>query len=369
MKLKISFHIYILCFFFVGSSIHGQSIFIPMDIDQSDHLKAYGLVFRHLESEGEVKWLLNYRGGSFLVINGKDTLEECILKNIYCEPIGVRKQDKILDDINDPHTNMSVVELVKAPRIAVYTPSQSLPWDDAVTLALTYAGVPFDKIYDEEVVSDRLKEYDWLHLHHEDFTGQYGKFWISNRNQPWYLERVRRMESTARKLGYSSVSEQKKGVAKKIKEYIFGGGFLFSMCSGTDTFDIALAAEGIDIAPEPFDGDAVDSDAQEKLDYNKSLAFENFVININPYEYEHSDIDINPRLEGIDQSIDFFTLFNFSAKWDPVPTMLTQNHVSSVRGFYGQTTAFRKEKIKESVIILAESPGRGIAKYIHGNWG
>ncbi|HBQ61468.1 MAG TPA: asparagine synthetase B, partial [Balneolaceae bacterium] len=236
-------------------------------------------------------------------------------------------------------------------------------------LALTYAEVEYDKIWDVEVLEGKLDEYDWLHLHHEDFTGQFGKFWANYRNMPWYIAQVKQMEAMAAELGYSSVSEQKKDVAHTIKEYVGEGGFLFAMCSGTDTFDIALAAEGVDIAPEQFDGDPADPNAQQKLDFDKTLAFENFEIKLNPAEYEHANIDVPVSINRVDQSLDFFTLFDFSAKWDPVPTMLTQNHVSSVRGFYGQTTAFQKDKVKSSVVILGESPGREQVKYIHGNYG
>ena len=346
-----------------------QQLLIPMDESQSNHLKAYGLLFNHLKDGSKATWLLNYRGGSFLTSSNQELIRKARIKNIHIEIISESQAAQIIQTIESPGSNTSVVNLEKAPRIAVYTPDQALPWDDAVTLALSYAEVEYDKIWDIEVLNGSLQNYDWLHLHHEDFTGQYGKFWASYRNNPWYITQVKQMEAMASELGFNKVSEQKRAVAQTIKDFVGNGGFLFAMCSGTDTFDIALASEGLDIAPTPFDGDPIDPNTQEQLDFSKSLAFENFSISLNPLEYEHADIDVPVAIDEIDQSLDFFTLFEFSAKWDPVPTMLTQNHVSSVRGFYGQTTAFRSDKIKSSVVILGESPGRDQAKYIHGNYG
>jgi hypothetical protein len=296
-------------------------------------------------------------------------LRESRLKNVKVEIISSEQAGQVISEVEQPDANTSVIKLDKAPKIAVYTPKQALPWDDAVTLALTYAEVEFDKVWDPEVLNGELSKYDWLHLHHEDFTGQYGKFWSSSRNEPWYIQQVREMEAMAKELGYKKVSNEKKAVATKIKEYVGNGGFMFAMCSATDTFDIALAAQGVDIAPTPFDGDPMDPNAQERLDFENTLAFINFTISRDPAEYEHADIDVPPQINEVDKYIDFFTLFEFSAKWDPVPTMLTQNHVSSIRGFYGQTTAFQKDKVKESVVILGESPGRDMVKYIHGNYG
>jgi hypothetical protein len=340
-----------------------------MDTRQTNHLKAYGVVFQQLQDGQKLRWLLNYRGGSFLFRTNDALLELCQLRNVRTEQVSSSQEADIIAQVEQPDANMSVVNLEKAPKIAVYTPKQALPWDDAVTLALTYAEVPYDKIWDPEVLNGDLEKYDWLHLHHEDFTGQYGKFWVSYRNYPWYIKQVKQMEAMANELGYNKVSEEKKAVARELKSYIGSGGFLFSMCSGTDTFDIALAAEGVDIAPTPFDGDPADPNAQQKLDYDKTLAFTDFSLITDPAEYEHADIDVPVQLNEIDQELDFFTLFEFSAKWDPVPTMLTQNHVSSVKGFYGQTTAYQKDKIKEGVVILAESPGRDQVKYLHGNYG
>jgi len=346
-----------------------QQLFIPMDATQTNHLKAYGVIFNNLQDGHSARWLLNYKGGSFMTGYSEELVRECRLKNVTVSVISGSEAARIITEVEKPDVNTAVVNLDKAPKIAVYTPKQALPWDDAVTLALTYAEVEYDKVWDPEVLNGKLSEYDWLHLHHEDFTGQYGKFWVSSRNQPWYITQVRQMEKMAGEMGYNKVSNEKKAVARKIKEYVGNGGFLFSMCSGTDTFDIALAAEGVDIVPTQFDGDPADPNAQEELDYSKSLAFTDFTISLDPTEYEHADIDVPVRLNQVDEMLDFFTLFEFSAKWDPVPTMLTQNHVSSVKGFYGQTTAFQKDKIKESVVILGESPGRNMVKYIHGNYG
>lgn len=353
----------------VNSALAQQQVLIPMDASQTNHLKAYGVIFNHISDGYAAKWLLNYRGGAFMAVVENDIVRKALLRNVALETISNSEAVSIVTSVESNSSNSSVVNLEKAPRVAVYTPNQKLPWDDAVTLALTYAEVEYDKIWDVEVLEGKLQEYDWLHLHHEDFTGQYGKFWSNYRSTPWYITQVRQMEAMASELGFNKVSEQKKEVARVIKRYVGNGGFLFAMCSGTDTFDIALAAEGIDIAPLQFDGDPVDPNAQDNLDYSKTFAFENFNIELSPFEYEHADIDVPVAIQKIDRSLDFFTLFDFSAKWDPVPTMLTQNHVSSVRGFYGQTTAFRTEKVKSSVVVLAESPGRNQVKYLHGNYG
>ncbi len=354
---------------FSVSGLAQQQLYIPMDASQTEHLKAYGIIFNNLQEGNSAQWLLNYRGGSFITGYSDELLKKARLKNVKAEVISSAEAAQIIQEVQQENSNTSVTKLDKAPKIAVYTPKQALPWDDAVTLALTYAEVEFDKVWDPEVLEGKLTEYDWLHLHHEDFTGQYGKFWSTARNQPWYIKQVREMETMAEELGYNKVSAEKKAVAAKIKEYVGQGGFLFAMCSGTDTFDIALAAGDVDIVPGQFDGDPADPDAQQRIDFSNTLAFENFSLSMDPAEYEHADIDVPVQPEDIDQELDFFTLFEFSAKWDPVPTMLTQNHVSSIRGFYGQTTAFQKDKIKESVVVLGESPGRDMVKYIHGNYG
>lgn len=367
--MKNTLFIFLLGILISTGSNAQQQVLIPMDASQTDHLKAYGVIFNHISDGFPAKWLLNYRGGSFMAVVDNDIVRKARLRNVQLQLISASEAASIIATVESQGSNTSVVNLEKAPRIAVYTPDQALPWDDAVTLALTYAEVEYDKIWDVEVLEGKLQEYDWLHLHHEDFTGQYGKFWARYRSTPWYITQVRQMEAMAKELGFSKVSDQKKQVAREIKKYVGNGGFLFAMCSGTDTFDIALASQGIDIAASQFDGDPVDPNAKESLDYSQTFAFKDFVISLDPYEYEHADIDVPVSIREIDQSLDFFTLFEFSAKWDPVPTMLTQNHVSSVRGFYGQTTAFRSEKVKSSVVVLAESPGRNQVKYLHGNFG
>ncbi|HFB67770.1 MAG TPA: asparagine synthetase B [Calditrichae bacterium] len=346
-----------------------QYVLIPMDFSQTDHLKAYGIAYWSLEKGVNVEWLLNYRGGSFLVRQFPGLEQECRIRGVAFEAIGAAKVNEIYATIENE--NMERILLEKAPKIAVYTPPNKQPWDDAVTLVLTYADVPYDKIYDEEVLAGKLQEYDWLHLHHEDFTGQYGKFYAVYRNAPWYIEEVRTNEALAHKLGFKSVSDLKKAVAWKIREYVKNGGFLFAMCSATDALDIALAAQGVDIVDVPFDGTPPDPHYQQKLDFSKTLAFQNFKLYTDPNLYEYSDIDIPPSFAPRvrDPESDFFQLFEFSAKYDPVPTMLTQNHVSVIKGFMGQTTMFNRQKLKPSIVVLGEVPGTDEVKYIHGNLG
>lgn len=356
-------------FLLVSTPGNTRQILIPMDASQTNHLKAYGVIYNHVNDGNEAQWLLNYRGGAFMAPYSDVLLRNARIRGIQAEVLSTSEARNVIAMIERNDVNMAAIPLEKAPRIAVYSPDHALPWDDAVTLALSYAEIEYTILYNEEILAGELNDYDWLHLHHEDFTGQYGKFWGRFRNQPWYQRQVRDLEAMARRQGFNKVSEMKSAVVRTIKEYIGQGGFLFAMCSGTDTFDIALAAEGVDIVPTPFDGDPMDPNAQDKLNFNNTLAFTDFTLVTDPAEYRHANIDIPPRLEELDQSMDFFTLFDFSAKWDPVPTMLTQNHVSSVKGFYGQTTAFFRDKIKNSVIILGESPGRNEVKYLHGNYG
>ncbi len=355
--------------FLIGMPLRAQYILVPMDFSQSDHLKAYGIAYWSLEKGVNVEWLLNYRGGSFLIRQFPGLEQECRIRGVSFEPVGAAQVNQIYATIEEE--NMERVLLEKAPKIAVYTPPNKQPWDDAVTLVLTYADVPYDKIYDEEVLAGKLQEYDWLHLHHEDFTGQYGKFYAVYRNAPWYIEEVRTNEALARKLGFKSVSNLKKAVAWKIREYVENGGFLFAMCSATDALDIALAAQGVDIVDVPFDGTPPDPDYQKKLDFSKTMAFQNFKLYTDPNLYEYSDIDIPPSFAPRvrDPESDFFQLFEFSAKYDPVPTMLTQNHVSVIKGFMGQTTMFNRQKLKPSIVVLGEVPGTDEVKYIHGNLG
>ena len=338
-------------------SASAQVLFIPMDFAQTDHLKAYGIAFRALEIGINVEWLLNYRAGSFAMETNPELENLCIMRGVYAENITTEKLSEIYQTINSE--NMERVILEKVPAIAVYSPNNVEPWDDAVTLALTHADIKYDLIWDEEVLAGVLEEYDWLHLHHEDFTGQYGKFYASFRNQLWYRQEVAANESLARKLGFRKVSEMKLEVAKTVKDYIRRGGFVFAMCSACETIDICLAAEKIDICPAQFDGDPVDPLAQENLDFEKSLAFENFRVTLDPMLYRHSNIDTYPdRLVRFPEpQLDYFYLFEFSAKLDPVPTMLVQNHVGRVKGFMGQTTAFRKSLLKKYVTILGEVEG------------
>ncbi|NMD16637.1 MAG: asparagine synthetase B [Bacteroidales bacterium] len=340
-----------------------------MDEAQRNHLKGYGIAYLSLTEGLEIDWLLNYRGGSFLIPYTASIDRECKLRGITTETLPDAQVAAILDEISRPEVNMDALKLQKAPRIAVYSPKNKLPWDDAVTLALTYAQIPYDVIYDEEVIAGILPTYDWLHLHHEDFTGQYGKFWARYKDYPWYKEDVRLNEETARKLGFNKVSKLKLAVALKIKDFVAGGGYLFSMCSAPDSYDVALAAQNTDICDIMFDGDPIDPDAQSKLDYSQCFAFTDFTISTNPYEYEISSIDVDPNQRGLNEQNDYFTLFDFSAKWDPIPTMLCQNHTRIIKGFMGQTTAFRKQYVKPDVLIMGENKEANEARYIHGDFG
>lgn len=360
--------------FSMNFSLTASYILLPMDEDQSDHLKAYGITYWVLEQNIEAYWLLNYRGGSFAFPYNRVFEKECLTRDVKYEVIADAQFAKIQEDISNPEVNMDVIKLEVAPKIAVYTPEfnqrgeRIQPWDDAVTLVLTYAEIPYETVYDDKVLGDELVKYDWLHLHHEDFTGQYGRFYRSFGSQPWYRENVRRMEEIAARNNFSKVSQLKLAVVKKIKEYVVGGGFMFAMCSATDTYDIALAAEGIDICAEAYDGDPVDPNAQQKLDFSKTFAFKNFQLKRDPYEYEYSTID-NTQQRRVLPKQDYFTLFDFSAKWDPIPSMLTQSHTKTVKGFMGQTTAFKKQNIKSGVLIMGDTKPADEARYIHSTIG
>ena len=349
----------------------GQKILIPMDLGQTDHLKAYGIAYWTLTRGVEIDWLLNYRGGSFMMDAAGFIAAECRIRGVAIEELGSAQAAKVYADVQRDDNNMDVIRLEKSPRIAVYVPPGFQPWDDAVTLALEYAEIDYDKVWDEEVLQGKLGEYDWLHLHHEDFTGQYGKFYASFAGAAWYQEQQVMHERTAHTLGYRKVSELKKAVVRTIKEYIGSGGFLFAMCSAADSYDIALAAEGVDICDVMYDGDPADPGAQGKLDFTRTLAFTNFTLERNPLRYEYSDIDQPPSdlLALQNPETDYFTLFEFSAKFDPVPTMLTQNHVNVIKGFLGQTTNFKKSLVKTSVLVLAEKDGAEQVRYLHGNFG
>ena len=344
-------------------------LLIPMDETQTNHLKAYGIAFWVLQNQAEVDWLLNYRGGSFAFKHQIKFENELIIRGVSYEVISDAAYNGILQEIASPASNMDVMKLEKYPRIAVYSPKSKQPWDDAVTLVLTYAEIPYDVIFDDEIMAGELPRYDWLHLHHEDFTGQYGKFWRSYRNFPWYIKQQQEFEASARKHGFDKVWQLKQAVVKKIRDFVLGGGFLFAMCSATDTYDIALAADGVDIVDYMFDGDPPDPRAQQKLNFNNTFAFQNFTISRDPTEYEFSNIDMQPQERGLTEQNDYFKLFEFSAKWDPIPTMLTQNHVHVIKGFMGQTTAYRKSLVKPDVVIMGENKAAGEVKYIHGTYG
>lgn len=361
--------IFLLFLTLLSFKVSATYLLIPMDNTQKNHIKAYGVAYWVLQNNVEIDWLLNYRGGSFMIKHIKKIEEELIIRGVSFEVIANVKSTAILSEISDPEVNMDVVKLEKQPKIAVYSPKNKQPWDDAVTLVLKYAEIPYNVVYDDEIIEGLLPKYDWLHLHHEDFTGQYGKFYFRYRNAPWYREQVRYNEETATRLGFNKVSQLKLAVAKKIKEFTFGGGFLFAMCSGTDALDIALSAEGLDICESMFDGDGSTPNYNSKLDYSKTFAFKDFTLKISPTEYEFSNIDATQTHAKTPKSIDNFTLFDFSAKWDLVPTILCQNHTSIVNGFYGQTTGYNKQFLKSNVLIMGENKSLNSAKYIHGEMG
>ncbi|MEM9363883.1 MAG: asparagine synthetase B [Bacteroidota bacterium] len=357
----------LICLLLFSFQSFASVILIPMDAEgQENHLKAYGITYWVLSKQQKVQWLLNYRGGSFLLPDGEAIRKECQIRGVSFEVLSDSKAEQILDEISSPSQNQDAVILEKAPKIAVYTPKGNQPWDDAVTMVLTYAEIPYVTVYDEEVLDDKLALYDWLHLHHEDFTGQYGKFYGAYRAAPWYIQAKKEAEALANKLGFSKVSEEKRAVALKIRNYVIGGGFMFAMCSATDSFDIALAAENTDICEAMFDGDPSDANYQSKLDFKNTFAFSNFILERNPLRYEFSSIDMTNKRRNVPRDSDYFSLMEFSAKWDPVPTMLTQNHTSLVKGFMGQTTAFTRENIKSTVMVLGENKINGEARYLHG---
>jgi len=365
MKYKIVLMLFVL---FFASEAKSMQLLIPMDDTQKNHLKAYGIAYWVLKQGVEVKWLLNYRGGSFLMQYQQPFENECVVRGVSYESITDAQGSAILNEIAQPDVNQDAVSMNKAPKIAVYSPPNKQPWDDAVTLVLTYAEIDYDVIYDEEILNGDLSKYDWLHLHHEDFTGQFGKFWRTYQHMPWYQQDVEINTELAKKLGFLKVSEMKSFVAREIRKYVMNGGFLFAMCAATDTYDIALAAAGIDICESMFDGDPADKNANEKLDFSRTFAFQNFHIIEDPYQYEFSDIDAT-ETRKVSRENDYFTLFEFSAKWDPIPTMLCQNHKNLIKGFMGQTTAFRDEVLKPNVLVMGENKPAHEARYIHGEQG
>ena len=364
-------YLFLISFLFSVLLGRATQILVPMDESQSNHLKAYGVAFWSLENDVVIEWLLNYRGGSFLFPHLRSIEEELLVRGVKYEILADGQINSIRNQIAHPEVNMEIVQLEKAPKIAVYTPNTSQPWDDAVTMVLEYAEIPYDKIYDSAIVMGVLPKYDWLHLHHEDFTGQYGKFYSAYRSYPWYKEQVAAAERDAKLLGFEKVSQLKFAVANNIKNFVVGGGFLFTMCSGTDSFDIALAAHNTDICEHMFDGDASDPKCQDKLDFNNTFAFQNFKLERDPMVYEYSNIDGTDlhRQNRVTEATDKFTLFEFSAKWDVVPTMLTQCHTDVVNGFMGQTTDFRKDLIKPNVLVMGENKSLGTARYLHGEFG
>ncbi len=362
--------IFLLVFLGMFASLQATRILIPMDESQKNHLKSYGIAFWILDKQkSEVLWLLNYRGGSFMTKYNADAERECKTRGVTFEVISESEANSIETTISNPEVNMNMLKLLNAPKIAVYSPKSKQPWDDAVTLVLTYAEIPYTVIFDDEVLENKLPEYDWLHLHHEDFTGQYGKFWASYSTAPWYISQVQEAESMARKHGYKTVRELKKAVTLKIRDFCLGGGFLFAMCSATDTYDISLAAQNTDICESMFDGDPADPQAQQKLNYDQCFAFKNFTLETSPYIYEYSNIDVNPNTRNVTEETDLFTLFDYSAKWDLIPSILCQNHTKTVRGFMGQTTAFKRDLIKSDVLVMGENALLNEARYIHGEMG
>ncbi len=349
--------------------VRANTLLIPMDEEQKNHLKAYGIAYWVLTKDIEADWLLNYRGGSFACQALPFIENECVIRGVSYQIISDPAYAGIKAEIQNPDVNMEIMRLQKPPKIAVYSPKSKKPWDDAVTLVLTYAEIPYEVVFDTEILDGLLAKYDWLHLHHEDFTGQYGKFYASFGHEAWYRQQVAEYEAVARKYGFNKVSRMKLEVVKKIREYVIGGGFLFAMCSGTDTYDIALAAEGADICGDIYDGDPMDPNAQNKLHYENCVAFKDFRISMNPFEYEFSNIDNQPFERGLTEQNDYFKLFQFSAKWDPVPCMLTQNHTQTIKGFMGQTTGFKSKLIKAEVLVMGENKSISEAKYIHGTQG
>ena len=364
-RLKLT----ILLLFAFSSAAQAMQILIPMDESQKNHLKSYGIAFWLLKQKQEVQWLLNYNGGSFMFQYSQEAERECKVRGVSYETISDAAANAIITQIQDPAANLNAVKLLNAPKIAVYSPKTKQPWDDAVTLVLTYAEIPYDVIFDDEVLSGKILEYDWLHLHHEDFTGQYGKFYSSYASAPWYQAEVAESESMAAKHGFGSNRELKLAVVKKIRDFMLGGGFLFAMCSATDSYDIAMAAESTDICESMFDGTPADQNAQSKFNFDNCIAFKDFALNMDPYFYEFSNIDVDPRTRAVSEENDLFTLFDYSAKWDLIPSILCQNHTKTIKGFMGQTTAYRSHLVRSDVLVMGENALLNEARYLHGEFG
>ncbi len=359
----------LLLLFAFSSAAQAMQILIPMDESQKNHLKSYGIAFWLLKQKQEVQWLLNYNGGSFMFQYSQDAERECKIRGVSYETITDAAANAIITQIQDPAANLNAVKLLNAPKIAVYSPKTKQPWDDAVTLVLAYAEIPYDVIFDDEVLSGKILDYDWLHLHHEDFTGQYGKFYSSYASAPWYQAEVAEAESMAAKHGFASNRELKLAVVKKIRDFMLGGGFLFAMCSATDSYDIAMAAESTDICESMFDGTPADQNAQSKLNFDNCIAFKDFALNMDPYFYEFSNIDVDPRTRVVSEENDLFTLFDYSAKWDLIPSILCQNHTKTIKGFMGQTTAYRSHLVRSDVLVMGENALLNEARYLHGEFG
>ena len=364
-RLKLT----LLLLFAFSTTAHAMQILIPMDESQKNHLKSYGIAFWLLKQKQEVQWLLNYNGGSFMFQYSQDAERECKVRGVSYETISDAAANAIITQIQDPAANLNAVKLLNAPKIAVYSPKTKQPWDDAVTLVLTYAEIPYDVIFDDDVLSGKILEYDWLHLHHEDFTGQYGKFYSSYASAPWYQSEVAEAEAMAAKHGFGSNRELKLAVVKKIRDFMLGGGFLFAMCSATDSYDIAMAAESTDICESMFDGTPADQNAQSKLNFDNCIAFKDFALNLDPYFYEFSNIDVDPRTRTVSEENDLFTLFDYSAKWDLIPSILCQNHTKTIKGFMGQTTAYRSHLVRSDVLVMGENALLNEARYLHGEFG
>lgn len=367
MVLYIRSGFFTLLMLVVSSSVFANWLLIPMDVTQTNHLKAYGIVYNAIAEGNKVSWLLNYKGGSFVLTYTPSLASRCRVAGVLSTQLSAATYAAIVRKVETPSFNGDIIILDKAPRIAVYTPSGKKPWDDAVTLALTYAGIPFDKLYVAEVLAGDLNKYNWLHLHHEDFTGQYGKFWALYKDAAWYRNDCRLTEQLAEKHGFKKVSQMQLAVVKKIRSFVADGGNLFAMCSAADTYDIALAADGIDICDTPFDGDIMDPDAQTQLNYSRCFAFTGFTISRSLYELEYSSID-NTSSRLLPEKEDYFKLRSFPARYDPVSSMLTQNHTARIKGFMGQTTAFRNSVLKPGVIVMAGNNEVNEARYIHGTY-
>ena len=364
-RLKLT----LLLLFAFSNAAQAMQILIPMDESQKNHLKSYGIAFWLLKQKQEVQWLLNYNGGSFMFQYSQEAERECKVRGVSYETISDAAANAIITQIQDPAANLNAVKLLNAPKIAVYSPKTKQPWDDAVTLVLSYAEIPYDVIFDDEVLSGKILEYDWLHLHHEDFTGQYGKFYSSYASAPWYQAEVAESEAMATKHGFGSNRELKLAVVKKIRDFMLGGGFLFAMCSATDSYDIAMAAESTDICESMFDGTPADQNAQSKLNFDNCIAFKDFALNMDPYFYEFSNIDVDPRTRAVSEENDLFTLFDYSAKWDLIPSILCQNHTKTIKGFMGQTTAYRSHLVRSDVLVMGENALLNEARYLHGEFG